>query len=168
MSAAYQNLLNALLMLSLAAISAASHAQPAVKRDDTTPAAQSETIPYVSGGVGVDDVARMRELAPLFNVRLRFQDKATGASLSDVKVIILNENKVRLLRVITEGPLLYFKVRPGRYYLAAVYADEVHESTLVIAQKVRTMTISFRVNEMEGTWKYCLEREGRCHRREQE
>lgn len=120
------------------------------------------SIPYLSGGIGADDVARMRSLAPQFNVHLRFQDRSDGASLSDVKVLLLNARHERVLRVVSEGPLLYMRVPPGQYYLAAVYQGIIQELALIVGRKPIDLTISFTMNSEEGTWQYCMGQADLC------
>ena len=120
------------------------------------------SIPYLSGGIGADDVARMRLLAPQFNVHLRFQDRSDGASLADVKVLLLNARHERVLRVVSEGPLLYMRVPPGQYYLAAVYQGIIQELALIVGRKSIDLTISFTMNSEEGTWQYCKRQADLC------
>ncbi|MCY1222177.1 hypothetical protein D9M68_269070 [compost metagenome] len=152
---------NAMALTLAATAVAVSHAQELPLQ--TPPLIrESAGILYVSGGVGTEDVARMQELAPRFNVRIRFQDKATGASLSDVIVVVLNEKNERLLRLVTEGPLLYMKMQPGRYVLAMAYQDSVQKRTVTIGRAPQNMTLAFPVNEREGAWLYCRDQNVRC------
>ncbi|SDP72092.1 hypothetical protein SAMN04488595_11819 [Ralstonia sp. 25mfcol4.1] len=134
--------------------------------DASTPKATLQqgatSIPYLSGGIGADDVARMRSLAPQFNVHLRFQDQSDGASLADVKVLLLNARHERVLRVVSEGPLLYMRVPPGQYYLAAVYQGIIQEHALIVGRKPIDLTISFTMNSEEGTWQYCKRQANLC------
>ncbi|MBF6989991.1 MULTISPECIES: hypothetical protein [Cupriavidus] len=104
---------------------------------------ESTGIVYISGGIGTEEVDRMRELAPIFNVRIRFQQESTGASLSDVKVVVLNERNERLLRLETEGPLLYMKMPPGKYLLAMAYQDTVKKQFITVRRAARSMTFTF-------------------------
>ena len=150
-----------ILLISISSIGA-SNAQPAPHAREISAIKESSGIEYVSGGIGVDEVARMRELSPRFNVHIRFQNPSDGSSLSDVKVIILNEQRVRLLHIITEGPLLYMKIRPGHYYFAAVYQNVVKEQTLIVDKRTVNMTVSFTINELEDAWRYCESRTTKC------
>lgn len=109
---------------------------------------ESAGIVYISGGIGTEEVDRMRELAPSFNVRIRFQQESTGASLSDVKVVVLNEKSERLLRFETEGPLLYMKMPPGRYLVAMAYQDTVKKQFITVRRAARSMTFTFPADEI--------------------
>jgi len=152
------------IVLALAAAAMTlSHGQQLPLRD-APEVRESAGILYVSGGVGTDDVNRMRALAPRFNVRIRFQDQADGASLSDVKVVVLNDKKERLLRLVTEGPLLYMRMPPGRYLLALAYQDNVQERTINVGRAAQDITFAFRVNELEDSWLYCRDGSARCKR----
>lgn len=150
------------MVLTLAATAMAlCHAQE-LPLQAPPPIRESAGVLYVSGGVGTEDVARMQELAPRFNVTIRFQDKATGASLSDIIVVVLNEKNERLLRLVTEGPLLYMKMQPGRYVLAMAYQDSVQKRTVTVGRAPQSMTRAFPVNEREGAWLYCPDQSVRC------
>ncbi|MEN7531405.1 hypothetical protein [Cupriavidus sp. DL-D2] len=137
-------------------------AQASTSTPKAAPQQGATSIPYLSGGIGADDVARMRSLAPQFNVHLRFQDRSDGASLSDVKVLLLNARHERVLRVVSEGPLLYMRVPPGQYYLAAVYQGIIQELALIVGRKPIDLTISFTMNSEEGTWQYCMGQADLC------
>lgn len=126
---------------------------------------ESAGIVYVSGGIGTDEVARMRELAPSFNVRIRFQEEVTGASLSDVKVVVLNEKSERLLRLETEGPLLYMKMPPGRYLMAMAYQHTVKKRIITVGRAARSMTFAFP--ESEQTTGFNQARDGLARHRKQ-
>jgi len=141
---------------------AGAQASASASTPKTTLQQGATSIPYLSGGIGADDVARMRALAPQFNVHLRFQDRSDGASLADVKVLLLNARHERVLRVVSEGPLLYMRVPPGQYYLAAVYRGIIQEHALIVGRKPVDLTISFTMNSEEGTWQYCKRQANLC------
>lgn len=146
------------LSLSIAPVAlTVAHAQSPNADEGAAPPRIREAsgITYVSGGVGLDDVARMRALAPRFNVRVRFEDRATGASLADVRVVVLNDKSQRLLVLTTEGPLLYLKMPPGRYLLATAYQGNVQERAVTVGRKAQDLSIGFPINDMEDAWRYC-------------
>lgn len=153
---------NALILAVLTASAGVTSAQPSASTPADTPQRGASTIPYVMGGIGADDVARMRSLAPQFNVHLRFQDGADGAALADVKVVLLNARRERMLRVVSEGPLLYMRLPPGQYYLEAIYQGIIQEHALIVDRKPVNLTISFRMNAEEGDWQYCERQASKC------
>ncbi|KAI3603167.1 hypothetical protein D8I24_2990 (plasmid) [Cupriavidus necator H850] len=72
-------------------------------------------IDYVSGGIGVDQVAAMRGIAGRFNVHMHFVSESDGSSLSDVTVTLFDARRELVLLVMSEGPLLYLRLPPGDY-----------------------------------------------------
>ncbi|WP_433704770.1 carboxypeptidase regulatory-like domain-containing protein [Paraburkholderia sacchari] len=75
-------------------------------------------IEYVSGGIGADEVHAIQALAPQYNLRITFA-LTGGEYLSDVTVTLKSERGVELLKARTHGPLIFFRVPPGRYRVAA-------------------------------------------------
>jgi len=153
---------NVMILAAFTASASTAGAQASASTPKATLQQVATSIPYLSGGIGADDVARMRSLAPQFNVHLRFQDRSDGASLADVKVLLLNARHERVLRVVSEGPLLYMRVPPGQYYLAAVYQGIIQERSLSVGRKPLDLTISFTMNSEEATWRYCKRQADLC------
>ena len=70
-------------------------------------AAPCERITYVSGGIGSDEAAALRRIAPRFNVRMHFLDSGGDGSLSDVSVTLFNARREIVLLVLSEGPTCF-------------------------------------------------------------
>jgi hypothetical protein len=86
------------------------------------PALQTKSqgsITYVSGGVGDDQMAAMKALAPGFNLSLTFASAKTGEYLANSLVTIEDANGQVVLRDIADGPLFYVSLPPGRYTITA-------------------------------------------------
>ncbi|KDP85569.1 hypothetical protein ACU4GI_31970 [Cupriavidus basilensis] len=119
-------------------------------------------IPYVSGGIGEDEVKAMRSMTTRFNVRLGFYDAKGGAALSDVAVTVEDASGKRRLRVVTAGPLLYMKLPPGAYTLRAQFRGESQSRQVTVGRNAINYLFRLRINELEDGWVYC---ESRCPRR---
>ncbi|WP_069706196.1 hypothetical protein [Burkholderia seminalis] len=74
-------------------------------------------VAYVTGGIGQDEVAAFRDVAPRYNLRITFASKR-GHYLSDVDVT-LSSGKSTMLDAHTNGPFLFARVPPGRYTVSA-------------------------------------------------
>jgi hypothetical protein len=150
----YPSLLRKSVALALVGVAAT-----VVRAQDSAPQDQPEIresagVRYVSGGIGIDDVRRMKALAPGFNVRLRFADESNGSSLSDVVIVVLNPKNERVLRVRTEGPLLYMNLLPGRYLLAMAYQDSVRQLQITAGRTPQQLTIGFHVEDLDVSWRH--------------
>ncbi|AWV01889.1 carboxypeptidase regulatory-like domain-containing protein [Burkholderia sp. JP2-270] len=95
-----------------------SSAAPNVAFAQSVPAAiRQNGIAYVTGGVGADEIAAFRAVAPRYNLRITLASKA-GEYLSDVDITI-SSGKVSILDAHTAGPFLFARVPPGRYAISA-------------------------------------------------
>jgi 3-deoxy-D-manno-octulosonate 8-phosphate phosphatase KdsC-like HAD superfamily phosphatase len=68
-------------------------------------------VPYVSGGVGDEEIAAMRAMAGQYNLKLEFA-LTGGDFLSDVRVMLRGPVN---LDAVSDGPLFMAKVPPGLY-----------------------------------------------------
>ncbi|MBB6593113.1 hypothetical protein LBW62_01095 [Ralstonia solanacearum] len=84
------------------------------------PPVQRAGVTYLSGGIGQDDVASMRAAAPRYNLQLTFAGKA-GEYIADVDTRIRQADGTIVLGVVSEGPLLFVHLPPGRYRVSATY-----------------------------------------------
>ena len=78
-------------------------------------------VPYVSGGIGEEELEVIRLVRDDFNVRLTFADN-TGAYVSAVHVVISNAHGKPVLEVHDAGPFLLARLPAGHYQVQAVYA----------------------------------------------
>ncbi|SDD84462.1 hypothetical protein SAMN05216345_11817 [Cupriavidus sp. YR651] len=104
---------------------------------------QSAGVRYASGGIGRDAVRQMLAIAGQFNVRLSFQEPSGGRPVSAVTLILANEKGDRLLRVVSDGPLVYLKLPHGRYYMTVIYQDTEHEQWITAEAKPLDLTFLF-------------------------
>jgi hypothetical protein len=93
----------------------------------------SGPVKFVSGGVGDESEARIREVSKDFNLRLLFAAK-DGHYLADVKVTILDARGARVLDTVSDGPWLLATLAPGKYEITASYAGaSVRQATTIPA-----------------------------------
>ncbi|SDD82552.1 hypothetical protein SAMN05216345_11764 [Cupriavidus sp. YR651] len=82
---------------------------------------QLNDISYVTGGIGSDEAAAMRQVARQFNVRIHFVDSSDSSALSDVTVTLFNARREIVLLVLSEGPYLYMNLPRGNYRAVVRY-----------------------------------------------
>jgi len=75
-------------------------------------------IPYVSGGVGIDEWDALRAVSGDYNLRVTCALRE-GNYLSDVHVTIQNATGATVLETIPQGPWLFSKLPPGKYTVIA-------------------------------------------------
>jgi hypothetical protein len=90
----------------------------------TTP----QGIPYLTGGVGSDELAAMAAMAANYNLKLEFA-RTDGAYLGDVAVTFRGPVSVSLT---TDGPVLYIRLPPGVYAVTATTAGATKSQTLTV------------------------------------
>lgn len=106
---------------------------------------QQNGIAYMSGGVGVDEVASMRRMAEQFNVRMRFVDSADGSYLSDVSVTLFNARREIILAVLSEGPFLYLKLAPANYRAVIRYGKTLDCRSIQVKPGPRSINMLVRL-----------------------
>ena len=74
--------------------------------------------PYVSGGVGEGERQLLNSMSKRFNLKLVFANKS-GHFLSDVRVLIEDRSRNTVLEAVSDGPLFYAELPPGRYTVVA-------------------------------------------------
>ena len=75
-------------------------------------------IPYVSGGVSLDEQQMLRDMTQDDNIQLIFAAK-NGDYLSDVTVQIVDARGHEVLNTVTQGPWLFTKLPAGTYTIRA-------------------------------------------------
>lgn len=75
-------------------------------------------IEYVSGGIGEEQVAAMRQLASRYSLSVMVAARG-GEYLSDVDVTIASATGKNVFSVRTDGPYLLVRLPAGRYRVTA-------------------------------------------------
>lgn len=82
-----------------------------------TPQNQGE-VSYVTGGIGIDEADAFRSAAPQYNLRVTFSS-LRGEYYAAVKVTLLDAQGRTVIETTSDGPFVYFHVRPGKYQVRA-------------------------------------------------
>lgn len=101
-----------------------------------------EGVPYLSGGIGVDQREELNKIAAKekMNLKLEFAQR-DGAFLSAVPVTITDPSGVVRLQVTTDGPWLFVRLPEGEYRFRAERNGKVQSGTVTISEKERTQEI---------------------------
>jgi hypothetical protein len=92
---------------------------PAIAQQTSlVPQAQGE-VTFVSGGVGGEEREAMKAMRADYNLSLLFSVKGSGEYISDAKIIIKDSSGAVRLETVSDGPMLYAKLKPGRYSISA-------------------------------------------------
>jgi hypothetical protein len=96
-----------------------------------TPQTQGE-VTFVSGGVGGDEQNAMQAIQADYNLHMLFSIKGTGEYVSDVKVRITNSSGNTLMESLSEGPMLFANLKPGRYTISVDRDGQVIHKTATL------------------------------------
>ncbi len=88
-------------------------------------------IPYVSGGIGFDEREELTKARAAYNLKLILAMRS-AAYLSDVKVIIEDNEGNTVFEVVSEGPWLLANLPAGSYIVkATVLGKTLEKNTFV-------------------------------------
>jgi len=105
------------------------------------PQTQGE-VSFISGGVGSDEQKAMQAVRAKYNLCLLFSEKGTGEYLSGVKVNIANPGGHTFLETVSDGPMLFAKLKPGRYVVTVDQAGHLVQRTAAVGVEQKT-SLSF-------------------------
>lgn len=89
-------------------------------------------VAHISGGVGLEERETFLARRGEFNLRLVFA-LANGEYVAGVETLIAEEHDGHVvLRLVSDGPLVYASLNPGRYTLAATFRGETQRRDLVV------------------------------------
>jgi hypothetical protein len=96
------------------------------------------SIPYLSGGVGLDEREALNQTARDYNLKLSFA--VTGGNyLSDVAVEVRDAGGRMVLEGISEGPWFFTKLPPGRYTVAVSVTGRSQQKTVQVSGRGQTV-----------------------------
>lgn len=104
-----------------------------------SPSPQQEEVPFLTGGVGDDELAQLTEQTAGYNLRVLFAEQG-GAYVSGVSATIRRSGGSPVLQVASGGPLLFAKLPPGTYEIVATYEGVSQVRRLSIGAKSRLET----------------------------
>lgn len=101
-----------------------------------------ESISWMSGGIGDDARDTMRRAAGAYNVHLVFSDRQ-GHYLAEVPFTVTRRDGRQLHSGISPGPLLYLKLPPSSYRIAAEIDGAWQDKTIRAGTSARPAKMSF-------------------------
>lgn len=99
-------------------------------------------VTFVSGGIGTDEQNEMHAVRADYNLNLLFSVKGTGEYVSDVKVMITDSSGNIVLDSVSDGPMLFALLKPGRYSISVDRDGQVQHKKVTVGSKKRT-SLSF-------------------------
>jgi hypothetical protein len=90
-----------------------------VQSSPSAPALQAQqqgNVTFVSGGAGDEDRAALKQVESQYNLRLTFVARS-GAFLANIAVTLADARGNAVLDTISDGPIFFARVPPGRYRL---------------------------------------------------
>jgi hypothetical protein len=92
-----------------------------------------EGIPYVSGGIGMDEREAMSAIASEYNLKIVFALKE-GNYLADASVLIKDAQGKTVLDTVSDGPWFYAKLPAGQYAVTATMMEKANTGNVQIKQ----------------------------------
>lgn len=99
-------------------------------------------IYWLSGGIGDESRAEVQQSAADYNVHLMFTNRQ-GEFLADIPVSIATRGGQMLYSGVSDGPLLYLKLPPGIYQIAAEIDGAWQKRTVHVAKSGRPSNLRF-------------------------
>jgi hypothetical protein len=112
-----------------------------VAKQNTISAPQAE-LPWMSGGIGDEARDEMRKAAAAYSVHLVFSDQQ-GAYLAGIPFTVSKLNGRELYSGVSAGPLLYLKLPPGSYQIAAQFDGTWHNKRIQAGTSENPARVSF-------------------------
>jgi len=98
------------------------------------PQTQGE-VTFVSGGVGFDERNEMQAIRADYNLHLLFSITGTGEYLSDVQVLIRDAKGNVYLEAVSDGPMLFARLSPGRYLVTADHDGQLIQKWATVGKQ---------------------------------
>jgi hypothetical protein len=112
-----------------------------VAKQNTSSAPQAE-LSWMSGGIGDDARDEMRKVAAAYSVHLVFSNQQ-GAYLAGIPFVVTQLNGHELYSGVSAGPLLYLKLPPGSYQIAAKIDGAWHNKHITAGTSENPVRVSF-------------------------
>ena len=87
----------------------------------TAQAWADDTVPYVSGGVGLHSQEEINARQGEFSLKLIFAERKTGSYLAQVGLRISDQQRQTLVDATSQGPWFYAKLPAGAYRVEATF-----------------------------------------------
>jgi hypothetical protein len=110
-----------------------------VAAEETTPL-QVQTyggIPYISGGLGQEELEALRQTSRDYNLKLIFALK-DGSFVAEVEVVITDSTGKKVLEAVSHGPWFFTKLPAGKYRVSAQVMGQTRQQTAQVGQQKQT------------------------------
>jgi hypothetical protein len=91
-------------------------------------------IPYVSGGIGVEERDQLQAATNADNLQLSFALQS-GNYLGGANVVIKDSSGNKVLEAVSDGPLFFTKLPPGKYTIDATAMGKTVEQVTQVPAK---------------------------------
>lgn len=106
-------------------------------------------VTFISGGVGEDERSEMKAMRANYNLSLLFSVKGSGEYIGDAKVRIEDSSGNTALETVSDGPMLYAKLKPGHYKVIADRDGQIIDKKVKVGGKQLT-SLSFAWPQEQG------------------
>ena len=103
-------------------------------------------IPYMSGGVGVDEREALATMGKDYSLKLMFALK-NREYLSDVKVEISDSIGKKVIDAVADGPWFFTNLPPGKYTVTVTMMSKAQQNDVIIGKGQKQTTLRFYWNE---------------------
>lgn len=95
---------------------------------------QAGQVDYLSGGIGTDQSASLKQEMRHYSLTLEFAGRAGDSNeyLADIPVNITDAHGRQVLSTVTEGPFLLASLPDGRYSVTATYNGQTQRRSVQI------------------------------------
>ena len=100
---------------------------------------------YITGGVGADEMDRLKARESEFNLKLVFT-LVEGNYVSDVAVVIKDKANIPVLVLFAPGPLVLAKLPRGAYSVEATYGTRTQMRKIDVHDRLRTEYVRWASN----------------------
>lgn len=112
-----------------------------VAKQNTTSPPQAE-VSWMSGGIGDEARDEMRKAGAAYSVHLVFSEPQ-GSYLAGIPFTVTRLNGRELYSGVSAGPLLYLKLPPGSYQIAAKFDGVWHKKSIKAGTPENPARVSF-------------------------
>ena len=100
---------------------------------------------YVSGGIGLEESERLKQMADKFSLQLIVSSRQ-DAYLADTRVTIIGANSQKILDMPLDAPWLLVDLAPGSYKVVVAHASGTQERNVTLAPgKREQIVVQFNV-----------------------
>ncbi|OQW69767.1 MAG: hypothetical protein BVN35_18770 [Proteobacteria bacterium ST_bin11] len=95
-------------------------------------------VSFISGGIGSEERAALKKVRNDYNLSLLFAQQGSGKYVSDVAVRIADGKRHNVLDSISQGPIIFAKLKPGHYRVSAEHNGQIIRKNVTVDSKQRT------------------------------